>query len=238
MLWACGIGFWLLVEYDGMKTHMLTVGILAFGSLISDPGPEIPLLICKHLEVPTPFSVEFGRYSGKTRGGAPTLVPVTKGGAPVNATIFVLKSGVTECEAVDMLWRREIRTKNKNRTYQARRTRNAVRVKALRGFAGLDVVLYTDFYASGKIRQPKPTNLARSAIESARTAADGNDGISYLIDVRSTGVETPLSEAYAEEIMKQTKTASLEEALAKTRGNQARAKGANSQEQPAWIRPR
>ncbi|MEK6699469.1 MAG: hypothetical protein AABZ10_10580 [Nitrospirota bacterium] len=211
-----------------MKSQKPNVGILAFGSLISDPGDEIAPLITKRLNVSTPFSVEFGRYSGKTRGGAPTLVPVTKGGDPVDATILVLKNGVTERDSVNMLWRRETRTKDKKSTYQARRTRRAVRVKALRDFAGLDVILYTDFYASGKIRNPKPRNLARRAIKSVRTAPDGNDGISYLIVARSAGVETPLSKAYAEEIMKQTSTASLEKALAKAK--EARAKESSLQE--------
>jgi hypothetical protein len=45
------------------------VGILAFGSLIDDPGPEIEAaLIDRKLNVRTPFNIEFARASIK-RGG-------------------------------------------------------------------------------------------------------------------------------------------------------------------------
>ena len=51
------------------------VGILAFGSLIHDPGSELKPKIAMRTRGMTPFGVEYGRYSSKTRGGAPTLVP-------------------------------------------------------------------------------------------------------------------------------------------------------------------
>jgi hypothetical protein len=48
-----------------------TVGILTYGSLIGDPGPEIEEVRTRTIEgLTTPFSVEFARMSGKTRGGA------------------------------------------------------------------------------------------------------------------------------------------------------------------------
>ena len=75
------------------------VGIIAFGSLIDDPGTELEAAIVgRKPGVMTPFRVEFARSSVK-RGGAPTLVPVTKGGSPVPATILVLN--VSEREAMD-----------------------------------------------------------------------------------------------------------------------------------------
>jgi hypothetical protein len=83
-----------------------TLGILAFGSLIDDPGAEIEAaLVGRKLNVPTPFGVEFARSSTK-REGAPTLVPLEQGGAPVLAQIILVN--VTEQEAKDRLWRREI----------------------------------------------------------------------------------------------------------------------------------
>ena len=85
-----------------------SVGILAYGSLIDDPGCEIKAVIsCKLKGVQTPFNVEFARRSS-TRGGAPTLVPVEEGGAPVKAVILVLEEQVSVDQAKDMLHRREI----------------------------------------------------------------------------------------------------------------------------------
>src|SRR3954447_17111626 len=52
------------------------VGILAYGSLIDNPGAEIEAaLISREADILTPFGVEFARSSSKG-SGAPTLVPV------------------------------------------------------------------------------------------------------------------------------------------------------------------
>src|SRR5207302_1355175 len=45
------------------------IGILAFGSLIGDPGDELKPKIAMRIKTKTPFGVEYGRYSGQTRGG-------------------------------------------------------------------------------------------------------------------------------------------------------------------------
>jgi hypothetical protein len=56
----------------------MIIGILAFGSLIDDPGEEIANVISGDpIIVETPFPVEYGRFS-LSRGGAPTLVPHQK----------------------------------------------------------------------------------------------------------------------------------------------------------------
>jgi hypothetical protein len=84
-------------------------GILAYGSLIDDPGPELGPAIASTLEnVETPFSVEYAR-SSQSRGGAPTLVPVSIGGAKVAAVIQLLNDNVSVEQASDWLWRREVR---------------------------------------------------------------------------------------------------------------------------------
>lgn len=42
----------------------MKIGILAFGSLIDDPGEEIANVISGHsITVETPFPVEYGRFS-------------------------------------------------------------------------------------------------------------------------------------------------------------------------------
>ena len=81
------------------------IGILAFESLTSDPGEEIAQSITMRIKTPTPFPVEYGRYSEK-RGGAPILTR-HESGAPVRSEILVLHDAVTVDEARNMLWRRE-----------------------------------------------------------------------------------------------------------------------------------
>jgi hypothetical protein len=54
-----------------------SMGVLAFGSLLNDPGCELLGAEVQRISVRTPFPVEFARYS-RSRRGAPTLVPVSK----------------------------------------------------------------------------------------------------------------------------------------------------------------
>jgi len=82
-----------------------TVGILAYGSLLEDPGAEIESATVNTVPgIRTPFKVEFARSSSK-RSGAPTLVPLESGGE-VSARIFVV--GLSAAEAANCLYRREI----------------------------------------------------------------------------------------------------------------------------------
>jgi hypothetical protein len=79
-----------------------SIGILAFGSLIEDPGWEIEeAIVGRKRKVLTPFAVEFARSSTK-RGDAPTLVPVREGGSPLLAQILLLNISLSE--AKDRLW--------------------------------------------------------------------------------------------------------------------------------------
>ncbi len=193
-----------------------TVGILAYGSLIADPGQEIESAIVETKEeITTPFKVEFAR-SSKERQGAPTLVPVTDHGAPVCARIFVLD--VSEAEARDRLYRREINKVGSGRQYQVEQDRrpNDVRIKRLDNFKDVDVVLYTEIAAN--ICPLNAKELAKLAIRSAQKLDDGRDGISYLIGTKEHGVKTPLSAEYEGEIKRRTQTSDLHEALRKARG--------------------
>ena len=86
----------------------IRIGILAYGSLIDDPGEELAQRIIHRIEdAKTPFRVEFAR-SSLSREGAPTLVPVEAGGAQVKATVLVLDDAVALEDARDMLYRREV----------------------------------------------------------------------------------------------------------------------------------
>jgi cation transport regulator ChaC len=194
-----------------------TVGILAYGSLIDNPGPEIEGgTVDTKRGITTPFNVEFAR-SSKKRGGAPTLVPVEGYGSPVQARMFILN--VDEEEATHRLYRREIndKTGKKKYSYPDPETPgdNTVFVKRLNAFEGVDVVLYTSIRDT--IGIVPAAALAERAIESVAATDDGRDGISYLMNAKAQGIRTAISEAYEEEIKQQTGAASLEEAIRKAR---------------------
>lgn len=198
---------------------MSSVGILAYGSLIEDPGKEIePLIRDRRKRIETPFSIEFAR-SSSTRDGAPTLVPVVSGGCPVYATIFVFEVGVSREKAEDLLWRRETRNEcsGKHYTPPSEPTPNRMVVERLENFAGVDVVLFTRIGAN--IKDLSAEKLADLAIRSAKSEAGrtGKDGISYLISVKRQGISTPLMSGYEKEILRKTDTLSLEDALVKCR---------------------
>ena len=197
---------------SGCRHPKKVIGILAFGSLINDPGPELEAMTVLHIRTRTPFPVEYGRYSGKTRGGAPTLVPHSAGG-PVEAEILVLDDVVSPSDAADMLWRRETRKVGSGDGYTEGASDNSVLVRHITDSPCVSDVLYTDFHPGGKIERLSAEELAKRAIQSVKTAADGQDGISYLMANVASGIKTPLTPAYEAEILLQTNTQSLEEAL-------------------------
>jgi hypothetical protein len=193
-----------------------SVGILAFGSLIDDPGKEIEAaLVGRKTNVVTPLSVEFARKSTK-RGGAPTLVPVKSGGCPVLAQILLLDAA--EEEAKDRLWRREVNKVGEGGHYvhRAKPGPNTLIINRYENFEGLPVVLAAKFAAT--IVPLTPGHLAELAIASVVPAEFGRDGITYLIDAKRNGIATPLSAVYEKEILQRTESVDLHEALLKLRG--------------------
>ncbi len=160
----------------------------------------------------TSFKIEFAYSSEKTRDGAPTLIPVEKGGAKNNAQILLLKEGITVRKAKNMLWRRETR---KTGWYKkpVKPGKNSVYVKSKTKFHDIDVVLYTKIEPN--ITPLTPHKLAQLAIDSARSKSGGQelDGISYLIQMKKNGIHTPLMERYEKEILRETGTETLEDAL-------------------------
>lgn len=198
---------------------MSRIGMLAYGSLIEEPGKEIEPLICERKEmIETPFAIEFAR-SSSTRDGAPTVVPVKSGGSRVHATVLVLDAGVNLEKAQDLLWRRETRNEctDKHYTPPSEPNPNKMAVEKLDNFAGLDVVLYTKLGTN--ITDPNAAKLADLAIESAKAEAGrtGRDGISYLLSVKRQGISTPLMQGYEKEILRKTGTSNLEDALSRCR---------------------
>ena len=198
---------------------MARIAILAFGSLIDEPGKGIGPLIRERIEgVRTPFSVEFGR-SSDTRGGAPTLVPVDVGGSPVNGVLFVLDSAIRLAEAKTFLWRRETRRECSEEQYSppGNPGQNHVVVECIESFGGCDVVLYTNIGTN--IEKMNADHLADLAIKSARgnAGADGMDGISYLGNAVDQGITTPLLPGYRAAILRKTEAGDLVEARTRIR---------------------
>lgn len=194
----------------------MTIGILAYGSLIPNPGAEIgPVTVRRVDGVETPFRVEFSR-SSRVRDGAPTLVPVDRGGARVTGVVLVLHDSVTESTAQDMLYRRE-----RNRVGSGDRYADvdpadpdSAFLGRLDGFAGLDAVFHAALRAN--IEEPTPELLARLAIASAAapSGAMDRDGIRYLMDAVQSGIVTPLMPEYEKGILRRTGGRDLEEARA------------------------
>src|SRR5215471_10060708 len=120
------------------------LGILAYGSLIDDPGPDLAACIIRVIKegITTPFKVEFARTSA-TRAGAPTLVPVAWGGAHVPAHILVLRGNIDESTARDMLWRRETGRMGVAPANPTAVGSSRVIIERLQDFHDIAVVLYT-----------------------------------------------------------------------------------------------
>lgn len=149
---------------------MSTVGILAYGSLIEEPGKEIePRIIRRINDIETPFPIEFAR-SSKSRGGAPTLIPI-ENGAQVIAVILVLEQSVSVSDAKDLIWRRETRNEDTNEKYSppSNPGPNHVMVEEISSLGGIDNVLYTKIGSNIKLLTPE--HLADLAICSARGKA-------------------------------------------------------------------
>ena len=129
---------------------MCRLGILAYGSLIEEPGNEIKPIIRERIAgVETPFCIEFAR-SSSTRDGAPTVIPVENGGARVRATILVLEESTPTETAKDLLWRRETRNESTNNHYKkpVSPNPNSMVVEELAHFGGVETVLYTKLGAN------------------------------------------------------------------------------------------
>jgi len=195
---------------------MKKIGILAYGSLIDDPGSEIESVIVDRLEVETRFRVEFARKS-RIRGDAPTLVPVKEGGSTIKAKILVLKESISKEEAKNRLYRREINKIGSQKEYDRPNPCDPIGdivciEEDYESFPDLvDLLLYTKIAPTPNLT---PDKLASLAIDSARSkfGAQRRDGISYLIDIKSRGNKTPLMGEYEEKILDGTKTSNLEEA--------------------------
>ena len=194
---------------------MSKIGILAYGSLIEDPGIELEPLISEKIEgIETPFNIEFAR-SSSSRGGAPTVIPVESNGVSVKAVILVLNEDVEIEESKDILWRRETRNKDSGKKYPNPKdpTPEQVVVEAVSDLGGIQTVLYTKIGTN--IDPLTPQKLAELAIASAKSkeGSNGRDGISYLLSLKRQNITTPLMPEYEQHILQILGVTKLEDAL-------------------------
>lgn len=197
------------------------VGILAYGSLISDPGDEIERnRIGIIYNVDTPFSVEFARKS-ENRSNAPTLIPF-KGGKSVKGQVFVMN--LCEDEAKNVLFRREIDKVGKLRhTYKRKSSLKLPGHVYVESFTDRKkwpkLILATSISGNMKFEKIKGNEdsyaerLAYNAIISVSNAKPSRDGISYLNDAIGNGIDTFLSEKYKNRILELTYSQCLCQAL-------------------------
>jgi hypothetical protein len=193
------------------------IGILAYGSLLNEPGDELQKVIERNIEsVQTPFAVEYARSSSH-RGGAPTLVPVQPELAgPVTGQIMLLRGGIDFQTACDYLYRRERgRVGDLSLRYNDRKQHakpNGVWITRHDGLGGVSIVLATKLDANISevldVRLPagakaeKLADLAIQSLQNPEVVGDGRDGIQYLIDNLEYGIRTRLTDAYCEALLR------------------------------------
>lgn len=190
-------------------------GVLAYGSLLTDPGVELAEVIAERRSTITPFTVEYA-CSNQEYAGAPFLAPVpAQFGTTVNAQILVTHPDIQDREVRDRLYRREVnRVGDEDCEYDGRPEQiksNAVVIEAVQDLAGVPTVFYTalkpnipeilraDLSAKVKAKQLAELALASVTLETYTTECDG---IHYLIDAMQQGITTPLSALYRDAVLR------------------------------------
>ncbi len=186
------------------------IGILAYGSLITDPGEEIQQALDHTLrDIETPFPVEYARTT-RSRAGAPTLVSVPEGhGSRVRSTVLVLRVGISLQQAENILYRRELNQVGDLSLVYHPRTNLGLDTLIIDRFmqiAGLDEVIAAHFplnileildsHYDDHEKAEILTIKARDSL-TKETYQTRRDGISYLDANLRAGVQTPLTEIYA-----------------------------------------
>lgn len=179
---------------DASPVLQRRLAILAYGSLLHQPGPGLRAVIVGSDPCRTPFPVEYGRASSGW-GGGPVLVPHPRGG-PVDGALLLLADGVDLGMAVDLLADRE----------GLDGARGIVQVE----MPGERLVLTASLPRNLPAPDMAPDALARRAVASA--AMGPRNGIAYLRGALAAGVRTPLTDAYEERILAMLGARSLEEA--------------------------
>ncbi len=172
------------------------IGVYGYGSLLEDAGEKIEPRVIGRIPISSPWPIEYARRS-KLWGGGLTLTLHQTGGK-VEGQILVLS---VQSDALSDVkeWLRE-REGNPS----------VARIKVME-LAGFNCVLYCDLEPTLSEADIKPESLARFAIESARLKPEKN-GIRYLRQNIEKKVITPLTYAYRDEILRQSRARDLLEA--------------------------
>ena len=196
------------------------IGILAFGSLIDNPGKEINNIEVERIDCETPFKIEFARISS-SRDDAPTLLPILDGskGKKTKAKIIILKDETELDLAKTLLWRRERHKMDSNEEFKdpINPTSKNVLIGELKNFCNVSRVIYTYFLIQKEFENIGPKELAKYAIHSILSEAgkNKNDGIRYLNSAIKAGIETQHSKDYTNEILSLTNSLTLDKAIEK-----------------------
>jgi len=151
------------------------LAILAYGSLLSDPGEKILPHVIARVPYPSPWPIEYARRA-KLRGDGPTLV-LHKTGGTVRGQLLVLdiqKSALGEL--MEWLWERE-----------GEPPRDRLKQVECRGFG---CVLYCDLESNLSDEEINAESLAQFANESVRKIPMRN-AIRYLAQNIEQGIITP-----------------------------------------------
>ena len=114
-------------------------------------------------------------------------VPVETGGSNVGCRVFIMKEGISETDAANMLYRREIGQPGSKKEYSTpeKGKKNTVYINKVDNFNGVQTVLYTRILPD--ITPLTAEELAKRAIKSALAEAGerGIDGITYLKEAKA-----------------------------------------------------
>ncbi|HMM48551.1 MAG TPA: hypothetical protein PKE32_02910 [Miltoncostaeaceae bacterium] len=171
------------------------VAILAYGSLIGEPGVALDAVIERRTPCRTPFPVEYARSSPRW-GGGPVLTPHPDGG-PVDGCLLHLAAHVDVGTAIDLLSERE-------------GVESARGIVAVAGFGGGLLVLSACLDRNLPAPDMEPRHLAARAVASAATGP--RNGIAYVARAVEAGILTPRTREYVAAILSLTGARSLEEA--------------------------
>jgi hypothetical protein len=162
------------------------LAVLAYGSLLWEPGEVLGALVARREPCRTPFGVEYGRVSRRW-GDGPVLVP-HPAGDPVDGALLHLREGVALGEAVEALRIRE-------------------GLPDARGVIEVQIpdrddllVLCAALPHNLTPAEMTPAGLAGRAIASVRAGGTRN-GVAYLRGATACGVLTRLTAGYAVEVV-------------------------------------
>jgi hypothetical protein len=162
------------------------LAILAYGSLLYRPGPELSAVIVGRVSCRTPFPVEYARASERW-GGGPVLTPHPAGG-PVEGQLLLLADAVELGPALDMLAERE----------GLPDSRGIVQVADCAPGAGRTVLTAA---LARNLPAPDMTPGALAARAIASVGAGERNGIAYLRGAIGAGVDTPRTRAYSRAVL-------------------------------------